>query len=174
MPTVDWFAPSSTGQQPHESDTHMDARASTTAPAVTPAVGFYFNEQSTKQLTIVFLEIFNAVQRTLEASLMLFCTTAHCSQSTLGNDKPWFLERMSPEMGNGLAFTPPAFKLTAIDESCFLINTAGRDDGKEFLEAFALASDIFEISNFMPATTFMCWSQDRVAWELRLGMKIEE
>ncbi|KAF4726545.1 hypothetical protein FOZ62_021653, partial [Perkinsus olseni] len=58
--------------------------------------------------------------------------------------------------------------------SCFLINTAGRGDEKEFLEAFGLAGDIFEISTFMPATTFMCWSQDRVAWDLRLGVRIEE
>ncbi|KAF4658491.1 hypothetical protein FOZ61_005566 [Perkinsus olseni] len=141
---------------------------------MTPAAGLYFNEQTSEQLATVSLKVFDGVQQTPEASLVLFCTTARCSQSTLGIDKPRYFNRMSPKMAYGLAFTPPTLSLARIDELCFLLSTTGRDDEMEIFEAFTLAGDTFDISNFITATTVLCWSQDSGAWNLRLGMNMDE
>ncbi|KAF4689566.1 hypothetical protein FOZ60_001545 [Perkinsus olseni] len=173
VPTIDWFAPSSTGQQSHETNSHQSSPTATTAPMMTPAIGWYFNEQTTEQLTEVSLKISVGARQSLEASLILFCTTARCSQSTLGNDKPRYFDRTSLGTAYGLAFTPPILSLTRIDELCFVYDTAGRRDGREIVEAFKLAGDIFEIRNFFAATTVMCWSPGSAAWNLLLGLTID-
>ncbi|KAF4727072.1 hypothetical protein FOZ62_006172, partial [Perkinsus olseni] len=74
---------------------------------------------------------------------------------------------------DGLAFNPPTLGLTRVNELCFVTGTAGRTDAREIDEAFKRAGDIFEINNFMAATTVLCWSRDRAAWDLSLGVTID-
>ncbi|KAF4650066.1 hypothetical protein FOZ61_000698, partial [Perkinsus olseni] len=173
MPTVNWQPNIDTGGQPYETNSRMDFQTTTTLNMMTPALGFYFSERAAEQVNVASLTLSNGVQQSLEASLKLYCTTSRCSGSTLGNDKPRYFEWISLEMAGGLAFTPPTLNLTRIDESCFVIDTNGTADEREIVEAFKLAEDVFEISRFMPATTIMCWSPDRAAWDLNLGAKID-
>ncbi|KAF4698498.1 hypothetical protein FOZ63_013864 [Perkinsus olseni] len=172
LPTVNWQPNIDTGGQPHETNSRMDFQTTTTLNMMTPALGSYFNDHASDKLDIVYLTISNGAQQSLEVSLILYCTTARCSQSTLGNDKPRYFEKMSLDTADGLAFTPPILNLTRIDELCFVIDSNGRGDEEEIVEGFYHAGDAFQISNFMPATTIMCWSQDRAAWDLNLGAKL--
>ncbi|KAF4739486.1 hypothetical protein FOZ63_017208, partial [Perkinsus olseni] len=166
--------PSNTDEQLHETYPQMDSQTTSATPTITPALGLYFNEQATEQLDTVSLEVSSGEQRTLDASLTLFCTTTRCSQSTLNHEKPKYFKKMSLKRVAGLAFTPPIFRLTRADDACFLIDPNGRDDDMEISDAFMLAGDFFEISNFMTATIAMCWAQDRRAWTLQLGLRIDK
>ncbi|KAF4654120.1 hypothetical protein FOL46_008860, partial [Perkinsus olseni] len=173
VPTIDGSAASSTGQQPHGTNSYQSAPTASMAPMTTPAIGLYLNEQATEQFTEVSLEISVGDRQSLEASLIIFCTTARCSQSTLGNDMLWYFSRVPLDTTDGLAFTPPTLSLIQFNELCFVTDTAGRTDAREIDEAFKRAGDIFEISNFMVGTTVMYWSRDRAAWDLLLGATID-
>ncbi|KAF4683690.1 hypothetical protein FOZ60_008766 [Perkinsus olseni] len=173
MPAVYW-EPSNTDEQLHETYPQMDSQTTSTTPTITPALGLYFNEQATEQLNTVSLEVSSGEQQTLDARLTLFCTTTRCFQSTLNHEKPKYFKKMSLKRVAGLAFTPPIFRLTRADDACFLIDPNGRDDDMEISDAFMLAGYFFEISNFMTATIAMCWAQDRRAWDLQLGLKIDK
>ncbi|KAF4654144.1 hypothetical protein FOZ61_008432 [Perkinsus olseni] len=154
MPAAYWH-PSNTDKQLPETYPQMESRTTSMIPTITPALGSYFNEQATEQLNTVSLEVSSGEQQTLDARLMLFCTTTRCSQSTLDHEKPKYFEKMSLKRVAGLAFTPPIFRLTRADDACFLIDPNGRDDDMEMSGAFMLAGVFFEISNFMTATIAM-------------------
>ncbi|KAF4756590.1 hypothetical protein FOZ62_016721, partial [Perkinsus olseni] len=115
VPTIDWSAPSSTGQPSQETESHQSAPTASMAPMMTPAIGSYFNEQAIEQFNEVSLKISVGERQSLEASLILFCTTARCLQSTLGNDKPWYFQRMTVDKADGLAFNPPTLGLTRVN-----------------------------------------------------------
>ncbi|KAF4682978.1 hypothetical protein FOZ60_009784 [Perkinsus olseni] len=111
LPTVNWQPNIDTGGQPHETNSRMDFQTTTTLNMMTPALGSYFNDHASDKLDIVYLTISNGAQQSLE--------------STLGNDKPRYFEKMSLDTADGLAFTPPILNLTRIDELCFVIDSNG-------------------------------------------------
>ncbi|KAF4746571.1 hypothetical protein FOZ63_031436 [Perkinsus olseni] len=139
-----------------------------------PATGMYVNKEATEQLQVISLEVSGGAQEPLLASLMLFCITTRCSQSTLPEHKPEYFTRMFSEGVDGLAFAPPSLKLTRVDASCFHFDATDRRDWKKIAEAYNDTENTFEISNFIPATTVMCWSRNRAAWDLWLGLRIDE
>ncbi|KAF4653836.1 hypothetical protein FOZ61_008648 [Perkinsus olseni] len=138
-----------------------------------PATGMYVNKEATEQLHVISLEVSGGAEGPLLASLMLFCITTRCSQSTLPEHKPEYFIRVPSEGVQGLAFASPSLKLTRVDASCFHFDATDRRDWKEIAEAYNDTENTFEISIFTPATTLMCWSQNRVAWDLRLGLRID-
>ncbi|KAF4700438.1 hypothetical protein FOZ63_009427 [Perkinsus olseni] len=145
-------------------------------PTVPPAVGSYFNTEETEQLYTVMLDISAGSQKSLVGSLLISCITTRCSQSTLPEDKPMYFYKMPLEGGDGgeLVFAPPLLDLLFLYGQCFHFGATDRRDQAEIAEAFSDAGKTFEISSFMPTTTLMCWSRDRAAWDLRLGIRIEE
>ncbi|KAF4689547.1 hypothetical protein FOZ60_001525 [Perkinsus olseni] len=172
--TVHRSKPINTADKTHESDSQKDTGLpiEQERQTVVPAVGFYFNDQATEQLNIVSLKVSGGAGEPLLASLTLFCTTSRCSQSALGAGQREYFTRTSLGGAEGLAFTPPSLILSYVEESCLRFEPIGTDVQVERAAAFKDAGDAFQISNFMPATTGMCWSQDGAGWDLMLGMKI--
>ncbi|KAF4689546.1 hypothetical protein FOZ60_001524 [Perkinsus olseni] len=166
----------------HDGDAQMEAGlpAEQGVPQLTmlhvmpPATGMYVNKEVTEQLHVISLEVSGGAQEPLLASLMLFCITTRCSQSTLPEHKPEYFTRVPSEGVDGLAFASPSLKLTRVDASCFHFDATDRRDWKEIAEAYNDTENTLEISIFTPATSFMCWSQNRAAWDLRLGLRMDE
>ncbi|KAF4705673.1 hypothetical protein FOZ62_011211 [Perkinsus olseni] len=172
--TVHPSKPINTADKAHESDSQKETGLpiEQERQTVVPAVGFYFNDQATEQLNIVSLKVSGGAGEPLIGSLTLFCTTSRCSQSALGTGQREYFTRTSLGGAEGLAFTPPSLILSYVEESCLRFEPIGTDVQVKRAAAFKDAGDAFQISNFMPATTGMCWSQDGAGWDLMLGMKI--
>ncbi|KAF4682025.1 hypothetical protein FOZ60_011218 [Perkinsus olseni] len=75
---------------------------------------------------------------------------------------------------DALVFAPPPLALRRIDDLCYHLDATDRRDRNEIAKAFNDAGGALEISNFMPASTIMCWWQDRAAGDLWLGMRIDQ
>ncbi|KAF4689543.1 hypothetical protein FOZ60_001521 [Perkinsus olseni] len=181
-PTQTWDAPSYSDDSPDKtapeiatslpiiSEAHQVIETST----MLPAVGSYVNIEATEHLNTVSLELSGEGQKSLVASLLISCITARCLQSTLPKDKSMYFYLIPHNEGNGdaLVFAPPPLALLPFND-CLFVDATDRHDHNKIAEAFTDAGDTFEISNFSPAATFMCWSQDRAAWDLWLGIKID-
>ncbi|KAF4754954.1 hypothetical protein FOZ62_031156, partial [Perkinsus olseni] len=81
---------------------------------------------------------------------------------------------LTKEKVDALVFAPPPLALRRIDDLCYHLDATDRRDRNEIAKAFNDAGGAFEISNFMPASTIMCWWQDRAAGDLWLGMRIDQ
>ncbi|KAF4721874.1 hypothetical protein FOZ63_031831 [Perkinsus olseni] len=182
-PTQTWDAPSYSDDSPDKTAPEIattlpiisEAHQVIETPTMLPAVGSYVNIEATEHLNTVSLELSGEGQKSLVASLLISCITARCLQSTLPKDKPMYFYVIPPKEGNGdaLVFAPPPLALLPFNDLCLFVDATERQDLNEIAEAFTDAGDTFEISNFSPAATFMCWSQDRAAWDLWLGIKID-
>ncbi|KAF4684169.1 hypothetical protein FOZ60_008147 [Perkinsus olseni] len=181
-PTRTWDAPSYSDDSPDKTAPEIattlpiisEAHQVIETPKMLPAVGSYVNIEATEHLNTVSLELSGEGQKSLVASLLISCITARCLQSTLPKDKSIYFYLIPSKEGNGdaLVFAPPPLALLPFND-CLFVDATGRHDHNEIVEAFTDAGDAFEISNFSPAATFMCWSQDRAAWDLWLGIKID-